>query len=104
LAAPVFLGDPSLRLLGILLFVRHIGNCNVCPFAGESDRDRAPDARIPAGDERASSNEFPRTDIAFFAVVRLRVRVGRRGRLGLGLGRKITLMSEFGRVNVRSHG
>ena len=54
---PAGILDPAHGFLRVVMFVV-IGDCHIGPLTGESDRNRAADAAVAAGDKRAQSLEF----------------------------------------------
>jgi hypothetical protein len=60
--------DVARDFLGVFIFVE-VRDQNVGAFPGKSNRDRAADAAVAAGDDRALAGQFPRTPIAVLPTI-----------------------------------
>jgi hypothetical protein len=92
---------PASRLLGVGLLGLEVRQHHVGPLTGEGDRDRPPDARVAAGDDRATVTEAPGPAIGLLAVVRLHLHVdGATGMLDRHVGEVVGVVL-LGRVLLR---
>ena len=99
-AAPAGVFDEARGLGGVLVLVE-VGRQDVGALACERDRDRPPDPRVGAGDQRHLVLEAAVADVALLAVVGERAHVGLaprrlllllgKRRPGLGLSRMLLL-------------
>ena len=79
-AAPILRLDPALGRAGVVVLVE-VEDRDVGPLLGETDRDRAADAAVAAGDQRGLAGELAGAPV----VLHVGLRLGRHRRAQAGL-------------------